>query len=140
MEIRFRLAYSFVWTRLIRSFPKPGETSLARSVKVFDPQTQNDSVMISKYLTEALRSDDLVVIAHAIGNVLRAQNVMALSRETGLQRENLYKMFNGHRDPRLGNIMKILASFGVQLTVTPRTEGKTRGLAAIVTSGSRLRP
>jgi probable addiction module antidote protein len=99
-------------------------------VKEFDPQSQNDPVMISQYLTEALRSDDLAVIARAIGTVLRTQNVMALSKETGLQRENLYKMFNGHRDPRLGNIMKILASFGVQLTVTPRTASRTRHRAA----------
>jgi DNA-binding phage protein len=58
---------------------------------------------------------------------MRAQNIKALSEETGLRRENLYRMFAGHRDPTLGNTMKILASFGVQLAVKPRNinQGET---------------
>jgi probable addiction module antidote protein len=90
--------------------------------KKLDPEHYRDNpTAIADYLTETLKKNDLAVLVRAIGNVMRAQNVKALSEETGLRRENLYRMFAGHRDPTLGNTMKILASFGVQLAVKPRT-------------------
>jgi probable addiction module antidote protein len=90
--------------------------------KNLDPEHYRDNpTAIADYLTETLKKNDLAVLVRAIGNVMRAQNVKALSEETGLRRENLYRMFAGPRDPTLGNTMKILASFGVQLAVKPRT-------------------
>src|SRR6202790_220922 len=93
--------------------------------KKLDPGRYRDNpTAIAEYLTEILMKNDLAILVQAIGNVMRAQNVKALSEETGLRRENLYRMFAGHRDPTLGNTMKILASFGVQLAVEPRTSIK----------------
>jgi probable addiction module antidote protein len=90
--------------------------------KKLDPKHYRDNpTAIAEYLTETLKKNDLAVLVRAIGHVMQAQNVKALSEETGLRRENLYRMFAGHRDPTLGNTMKILASFGVQLAVEPRT-------------------
>jgi probable addiction module antidote protein len=76
--------------------------------------------LISTYLNEALGSDNVAVFAVAVGRVMRDQNVVALAEETGLRRENLYRMFQGSRDPTLGNTMKILAALGVRLVVEPR--------------------
>ena len=95
--------------------------------KKLDPEHYRDNpTAIAKYLTEIIKKNDLAILVRAIGNVMRAQNVKALSEETGLRRENLYRMFAGHRDPTLGNTMKILASFGVQLAVKPRTSIKVK--------------
>jgi probable addiction module antidote protein len=89
--------------------------------KKFDPQNyRNNPTAISAYLTEILDKKEFADLARAIGNVMRAQNVLALSEETGLRRENLYRMFNGERDPTLGNTIKVLDSLGVQLVVKPR--------------------
>jgi probable addiction module antidote protein len=97
--------------------------------KKVDPEHYRDNpTAIAEYLTETLEKNDLAVLVRAIGHVMRAQNVKALSEETGLRRENLYRMFAGHRDPTLGNTMKILASFGVQLAVKPRTSIKVKQL------------
>src|SRR3954454_9043381 len=88
--------------------------------KAFDPQKYRDNPKaIAEYLNTALRNDDLANFAAAIGAMMRAQNFLALSEETGLRRENLYKMFAGRRDPKLGNTMKVLASLGVQFTIQP---------------------
>ena len=77
--------------------------------------------MIAQYLNEALATDDLAFITRAVGEIIRAQNVMALSKETGLNRENLYRSFKGTAvDPRLGSVLKVLAGLGVQLVVKPR--------------------
>lgn len=82
---------------------------------------------MAEYLNEAIdRQNDLGVIVRAIGKVLRAQNVLALSEETGLRRENLYRMFTGLRDPRLGNTIKVLESLGLQLAFKPLETTKTK--------------
>ncbi len=68
-------------------------------MKDFDPKKYRDNPpAISRYLNAALATDDLAAITRAIGNVMRAQNDVALSEETGLRRENLYRMFTdlGH--------------------------------------------
>jgi probable addiction module antidote protein len=95
--------------------------------KELDPEHYRDNPSaIAQYLTEILKKNDLAALVQAIGNVMRAQNVKALSEETGLRRENLYRMFAGHRDPTLGNTMRVLASLGVQLAVKPRTSIKVK--------------
>jgi probable addiction module antidote protein len=97
--------------------------------KELDPEHYRDNpTAIADYLAEILKKNDLAILVQAIGNVMRAQNVKALSEETGLRRENLYRMFAGHRDPKLGNTMKILASLGVQLAVEPRTSIMVKSL------------
>jgi probable addiction module antidote protein len=95
--------------------------------KELDTEHYRDNpTAIAEYLTEVLKKNDLAILVRAIGNVMRAQNVKALSEETGLRRENLYRMFAGHRDPTLGNTMKVLASLGVQLAVEPLTSIKAK--------------
>ena len=95
--------------------------------KELDPEHYRDNPMaIAEYLTELLKKNGLAILVRAIGNVIRTQNVKALSEETGLRRENLYRMFAGDRDPTLGNTMKILASLGVELAVKPRTSMKVK--------------
>jgi probable addiction module antidote protein len=89
--------------------------------KKFDPQNYRDNPSaIADYLTEILDKNEFVDLVRAIGNVMRAHNVLALSQQTGLRREGLYRMFGGERDPTLGNTMKVLDCLGVQLVVKPR--------------------
>jgi probable addiction module antidote protein len=88
--------------------------------KGFDASKYRDNpAAIAEYLNSALATADLAQFVTAIGAMMRAQNFLALSEETGLNRENLYKMFAGHRDPKLGNTMNVLASLGVQFTIEP---------------------
>jgi probable addiction module antidote protein len=89
--------------------------------KEFDVEKYADNPkVIAQYLNEALATDDLAFITRAIGVIIRAQNVVALSKEAGLNRVNLYRSFKGTVDPRLGAILKVLAGVGVQLVVKPR--------------------
>ena len=58
--------------------------------KELDPEHYRDNpTVIANYLTEVIEKNDLEILVRAIGNVMRAQNVKALSEETGLRRENL---------------------------------------------------
>ena len=90
-------------------------------MKEGDPkQFRDNPTAIAEYLTCALGTDDLPTILAAIRDVLRAQNVSALSRATGLRRDRLYKTFGGEIDPDFSRILKVLEGLDVQLTVKRR--------------------
>jgi probable addiction module antidote protein len=81
---------------------------------------------IALYLTEALASDDFPTILAAVSKVLRAQNVMALSRATGLRRERFYRPFSGTAGPDFGAVIKLLEGLGVQFKVEVRKNPKPK--------------
>jgi probable addiction module antidote protein len=60
----------------------------------------------------------------ALNSVLRAQNVQALSRESGLHRVTLYKSFGGKANPQLGRVLKLLGGLNVRFTVQPMPSTK----------------
>ena len=78
-----------------------------------------DDEAVVEYLRAALEENDLAFFVKAIGNVARARGMSQVSQETQLGRQNLYKALSGERDPRVGTLMKVLDSLGVQLTVAP---------------------
>ena len=83
-------------------------------------QFRDNPTAIAEHLTRALATNDLPIILAAIREVLRAQNVSAFSRVTGLRRDRLYKTFGGDIDPVFSRIIKVLEGLDVQLTVKPR--------------------
>jgi probable addiction module antidote protein len=74
---------------------------------------------IAHHLTDAFAQNELGAISTALKQVLRAQNVQALARETGLRRDRLYRTFGGTIDPQLGRVLKLLEGLNVRLTVVP---------------------
>ena len=83
-------------------------------------QFRGNPTAIAEHLTCALATDDLPTILAAFRNVLRAQNVSAFSRGTGLRRDRLYKTFGGEVDPDFSRVLQVLEGLDVQLTVKPR--------------------
>ena len=75
---------------------------------------------IARYLTEIIAKDDFPAILQALSIVLRAQNVSALARATGLRRDRLYVTFDGEVEPDFRRVLKLLDGLDVQLkVVTP---------------------
>ena len=88
--------------------------------KEFDPKNYRDNpTAISQYLTETLEKNDLDILLDAINSVMRAQNVVRLSKATGIRRRGLYKMFGGDVDPRFGRVLSLFSGLGVRLVVKP---------------------
>ena len=74
----------------------------------FDPSLYRDNPgAIAAYLDEIVAKNDLSAVLRAINQVMRAQNVQAIARETGLRRDRLYKTFGGEVDPQLGRVMAL---------------------------------
>ena len=76
--------------------------------------------MIIEYLKAALEEDDPAFFMKAVGNVARAKGMTTIARETQLGRPSLYKALSGEHDPRIGTVMKVLGTLGVQLTIVPK--------------------
>ncbi|MBR1279971.1 addiction module antidote protein [Bradyrhizobium sp. AUGA SZCCT0283] len=87
----------------------------------FNPEGLRDNPLnIAAHLNKAFATDDLAAILKAFNEVMRAQNVSALARATGLRRDRLYKTFGGDIDPDFSRILKLLEGFDVQVTIVPR--------------------
>jgi probable addiction module antidote protein len=87
----------------------------------FNPdRLRNNPVNIAAHLNRAFATDDFAAILKAINEVLRAQNVSALARATGLRRDRLYKTFGGDIDPDFSRVLELLEGFDVQVTIKPR--------------------
>jgi probable addiction module antidote protein len=84
-------------------------------------QLRDNPALIAGFLSRAFETDDFPTILGALRDALRAQNVSAVSRATGLRRDRLYKTFDGEINPDFSRILKLLEGLGVQLTVKERT-------------------
>ncbi len=88
----------------------------------FDAAEYLDSPeMIAAYLTEALESEDMAVIAMAIGAVARAKGMSSVAEKAGLSRENLYRALGGDAKPEFGTVMKVLHALGISLVAQPHS-------------------
>jgi probable addiction module antidote protein len=74
---------------------------------------------IASYLTEILSKNDVALVLTALNSILRAQNVVALARDAGMRRDNLYKSFGGTVDPPFSRVLKLLEGLNVRLVVVP---------------------
>lgn len=81
---------------------------------------------IARFLTAALAKDDVPALLEALAVVLRAQNVSALARATGLRRDRLYKTFGGQIEPDIGRVLKLLEGMDIQLIAIPRKHPKPK--------------
>lgn len=55
----------------------------------------------------------------AIGHVARARGLAQIAKDTGLDRESLYKAFAPGAKPRFETVLKALHSIGLDLTARP---------------------
>ncbi len=69
---------------------------------------------IAQYLTDAY-DDDPEVFVVALGYVVKARGVADVARESGLNRESLYKIFSGKAKPRWGTIHALMHTLGFHI-------------------------
>ncbi len=72
---------------------------------------------IATYLTEAYRDDDPAVFIVALGHVVKHRGLARLAEDTGLNRESLYKTFNGKVQPKWDTVHRLLKAMKVELAI-----------------------
>lgn len=74
---------------------------------------------VAMYLSVALEENDPALLSAALGDIARSKGMAALSKETGLTKQGLYKALSENGDPRLSTLMKVTKSLGFQLSIKP---------------------
>lgn len=72
---------------------------------------------ISEYLNNAFQDDDPRVFLIALGHLAKKKGMMEVARETGLNRESLYKSLSGDGNPKFTTISKVTKALGCKLAV-----------------------
>lgn len=80
--------------------------------------------VMAAYLSEIMLSGDSDLIMSALGDIARAKGMSAMSRETGLNRESLYRSFRAGTEPRFGTVLKIMSALNLSLSATPGACGR----------------
>lgn len=84
---------------------------------------------IAAYLEAVFELGDAGVIAHALGEVARAEGMTQIAKETGLSRESLYRTLSAVGNPELATVLKVMKALGLAVSVKPADDAQ-RGFAA----------
>jgi len=95
-----------------------------RASRSFDKTSKEllkDPKVAAMYLEEILVDGDMEMFTAALKDVADARvgSMTALSRETHLNREQLYKTLSKKGNPRLETLTKVLHAVGLRISVTP---------------------
>jgi probable addiction module antidote protein len=84
----------------------------------FDPaEFFTDAASQADLINDAFSSGNAGYIANAFGIVARARGMAGLARETGINRQTLYKAFSAGGNPTLDTMAKVVGAMGFQLAV-----------------------
>ena len=74
---------------------------------------------IVAYLEAALEEDDAALVAATLGDIARAKGMSEIARQTGLERESLYKALSPEGGPEFSTVMKVVRALGLRLHAAP---------------------
>jgi probable addiction module antidote protein len=96
------------------------KTKAATTLIPFDAARYlNDEEAIAEYMTAVLETNDPDLLLLALGDVARARGMAQVAKDSGLDRESLYKALAPGAKPRFDTIIKVARALGVQLTAQP---------------------
>jgi len=83
-------------------------------------KTEEDiQAFVEASIAEAENDTDPSLLAHALGVVAKARGMLAVSRDSGLDRAGIYRSFAKGGDPRISTFDKVARSLGYHLTLAP---------------------
>ena len=88
-------------------------------------KTEEDiKAFVEASIIEAENDTDPSLLAHALGVAARARGMLAVSRDTGVDRAGIYRSFTKGGDPRISTFDKVARSLGYHLTLAPVSENR----------------
>jgi probable addiction module antidote protein len=83
-------------------------------------KTEEDiQAFVEASIAEAENDTDPSLLAHALGVAAKARGMLAVSRDSGLDRAGIYRSFAKGGDPRISTFDKVARSLGYHLTLAP---------------------
>jgi probable addiction module antidote protein len=91
---------------------------MSTQTKPWDPaEILQSPADIAAYLDSYLEDGSSEELRRALNTVARSHGMSALSRETGISREALYKALGADGNPTLDTLLRIIRALGLRLTV-----------------------
>jgi len=91
---------------------------MAEKLTPYDPaEDLGSEEAIAVFMAEALATNDVSYVSHALGVVARAKGMSQIAAQTGLSREQLYRSFSQRGNPTLKTTLAVMRALGVELTV-----------------------
>jgi probable addiction module antidote protein len=78
-----------------------------------------DMEFAAEYLNAALEENDETAFLTALKNVVEAQGMSKIARKAHLNRENMYRMLSENGNPRFSNLMSLVNSLGLSISIRP---------------------
>ena len=72
---------------------------------------------VNEYLGNAFMDDDPQIFLIALGHIAKKKGMTKIAKETGLNRESLYKSLSGDGNPKFTTISKVTKALGCKLAV-----------------------
>lgn len=76
-----------------------------------------DPAEAAAYLDAAIEDGDQQTFLLALRDVTEAHRISQVARDTGLNRENLYRLLSATGNPQLSSLISLLRSLGLRLSV-----------------------
>lgn len=90
---------------------------MAEKLSNYDPaEDLGSDVAIAAFMAEALQTNDVAYVSHALGVVARAKGMAQIAAQTGLSREQLYRSFSAKGNPTLKTTLAVMNALGIKLT------------------------
>ncbi len=70
---------------------------------------------IVNYLNDAFLDDDPNVFIIALGDVAKIKGMAELARQTGLNRESLYRALSGNAKPQWDTVQRVLKALNINI-------------------------
>ena len=88
-----------------------------KKLSSFNPFAGASQAEINSIITEAFNDKNPEVFTIALGHLVKHYGVSEVAKTTGLNRQNLYKIFEGKTQPRWDTIHALLHALNIKLAV-----------------------
>lgn len=80
---------------------------------------RDDPELASEYLNAAIADGDIRVFLLALGQITKARGMSNISKATGLNRENIYRIVSERGNPRIKSVAALLGAVGLRIRTEP---------------------
>ncbi|HEX6279972.1 MAG TPA: addiction module antidote protein [Pyrinomonadaceae bacterium] len=80
---------------------------------------KDDLKLASEYLNAAMEDGDVQVFLMALGDLAKARGMSNVSKKTGLNRENIYRIVSTKGNPQIKSVFALLDALGLKLKTEP---------------------
>ncbi len=90
---------------------------MAEKLTEFNPfEFMDTQEEINEFLMECYQDEDPNTFVTALGQLVKLHGVTSVAEKSGLNRESMYKTFNGKTQPKWDTVVRVLKTLHVNLS------------------------